>query len=310
MAIVRSFADACAGGPVGAVLLAHLEGSQLGDPWLQDKTRQPTNQSIQQACDAVAQMSFGDLGAVCMLAAEMTDPWTTDNKTVLQHARRNVDALRPVAYAIEERFGPQLHRPPDLTDQRWYFGANGPAGMAPLFRYLDTVYSNGELSWGALRTCAELSTEMLELLRAEFPGPHTRWRLAVNRPARIYEIHRPEDWHRLCRRYPRHSDSLALWPLGDDGASGPLGGHIGPQWSLVAETYDAVHLSWAGLLTSEGCIVRSDGVVTMLRCWLMEQTLWLRDCFGDPQPIDEAVSTERRAQDRAWIRQYLGRVGQ
>ena len=62
--------------------------------------------------------------------------------------------------------------------------------------------------------------------------------------------------------------------------------HVLPDWTAVAETYDGVHLSWAGVLTAEGFV--SDlpgGGVTMLRYWSSERTLWLRDAFGEPEPL-------------------------
>ena len=59
-----------------------------------------------------------------------------------------------------------------------------------------------------------------------------------------------------------------------------------PDWRRVADAYDGVHLSWAGFITSEGCIVDlGDGDVAMLRYWFSERTHWLRDVFGDPEPL-------------------------
>ena len=59
--------------------------------------------------------------------------------------------------------------------------------------------------------------------------------------------------------------------------------HVVPDWQAVAGQYDAIHLSWAGFITSEGCIVDlGDGDVTMLRYWFSEHTTWLADVFGQP----------------------------
>ena len=60
-----------------------------------------------------------------------------------------------------------------------------------------------------------------------------------------------------------------------------------PDWAAVAADYDGVHLSWGGFLTAEGYVSDLDGGdVTMLRYWFSERTLWLRDVFGEPVPLD------------------------
>ena len=61
----------------------------------------------------------------------------------------------------------------------------------------------------------------------------------------------------------------------------------------------------------------------MLRFWLGERVLWLRDCFGEPEPmagpampeddrnpvrsVDVRTDLERQARDRRWLTGLLGR---
>ena len=60
-----------------------------------------------------------------------------------------------------------------------------------------------------------------------------------------------------------------------------------PDWAAVAAEFDGVHLSWAGFLSAEGYVSDLDGDdVTMLRYWFSERTLWLRDVFGEPIPLE------------------------
>lgn len=60
-------------------------------------------------------------------------------------------------------------------------------------------------------------------------------------------------------------------------------GFVKQNWQAVAAQYDGTHPSWAGFITSEGCIVElGDGDVTMLRYWFSERTVWLADVFGQP----------------------------
>jgi hypothetical protein len=102
--------------------------------------------------------------------------------------------------------------------------------------------------------------------------------------------------------------------------------HLVPDWRSVAEHYDGVHLTWAGLITSEGCITDlGDGDVAMLRYWFSERTHWLADVFAEPEPAsppflpddtvpDGSASTpdpgdmvRRRQRDRVVLDQLLGR---
>ena len=100
---------------------------------------------------------------------------------------------------------------------------------------------------------------------------------------------------------------------------------VGVDWAAAAEHYDAVHLSWAGFLTTEGYVSElADGSVTMLRGFACETTLWLSDLFA-PVParpsrcpegfadrsndrgIDVAADPARAARDRLNLDVMLGR---
>jgi hypothetical protein len=99
-----------------------------------------------------------------------------------------------------------------------------------------------------------------------------------------------------------------------------------PDWERMAADVDGVHLSWAGAITAEGCVVSvpgfGDDVVTMLRYWSSERTLWLNDVFLTPERLPPVVisddyaaathgppmtSAEREVADREIIVALLGR---
>lgn len=101
---------------------------------------------------------------------------------------------------------------------------------------------------------------------------------------------------------------------------------VGVDWRAAAEHYDAVHLSWAGFLTTEGYVSElADGSVTMLRGFASENTLWLTDVFApvpavplgapegltgdidDDRGIDVAAAPDRAARDRLNLDVMLGR---
>ena len=66
-----------------------------------------------------------------------------------------------------------------------------------------------------------------------------------------------------------------------------LSRHVLPDWRGVVSEYDGVHLSWAGFITAEGFVGDlGDRAAMMLRFWASERTLWLRDVFGQPEPLD------------------------
>ena len=73
-----------------------------------------------------------------------------------------------------------------------------------------------------------------------------------------------------------------------------LPAHVLPDWSSVATSFDGIHLSWAGFITTEGYVITADdGKVTMSRYWGSERTHWLRDCFGVPQPLEAPALSGR-----------------
>lgn len=98
-----------------------------------------------------------------------------------------------------------------------------------------------------------------------FAPPLAAWRLTVIPVARVFEVAGPQDWHRLCARYPADGD--------DD--------RLVPDWSAAAEEWDGVHLTLGGLLTSEQVRVESAAGWSEHWAWDAERTLWLRDVFAD-----------------------------
>jgi hypothetical protein len=91
---------------------------------------------------------------------------------------------------------------------------------------------------------------------------------------------------------PAGMSALMALP-GQRAARTALRRHLVPDWRSVAERYDGVHLSWAGFITSEGCITDLDGGdVAMLRYWFSERTHWLADVFGEPERAADPVRSD------------------
>ena len=225
-------------------------------------------------------------------------------------AREHAEARRPLAEAIDNLFGEKLNRGLDFKAQELWLGESRRyprKGAPPAIGDHSKVYDDGQFSGGAEWTVTTPPLEThLGLLNAwEFVDEDvTRWLLPVRADARVFEIHRADDWARLVAHYPAMKTP----------------GTLVPDWAAVAEHYDGVHLSWAGYLTSEGYANNIDGNVVMLRFWFSERTHWLHDAFDEPTPlagphprdsrlwsVDARTDEERRRRDLGYINARLGR---
>ncbi|WP_202565735.1 hypothetical protein [Agreia sp. COWG] len=107
-------------------------------------------------------------------------------------------------------------------------------------------------------------------------------RVTVTRSPRVFEIAAASDWAELCTRFPievtaqkRHD-----WyrTTGRDGA------WVMPDYTAVAEHYDAVHLTAAAYLTAAGdAIPVGDGAASVIAGWAPDETYWLTDAATAPR---------------------------
>ncbi|MEO1055340.1 MAG: hypothetical protein AAFY28_00345 [Actinomycetota bacterium] len=336
----RPLVDALFDAPLGVTLLGWLEAQQRTDLYWEHGDMQPSPEAVDRAVGAVADMSFGALlDAAVYLSYVYVGPWISDAPDTVAFNYRHADLRRPIAEAVATRFGAELSASFEPNAQEWWFDtAAAPSWVersAPLFRRYEDVYSSGQFTWAGLRSVTNPPDEVHQNLLGSWEfeiGPVARCTLPVRPGVRIAEIHRPEDWAQLVREHPRVGDPYPEWELpginqqrreltrllsvpGQRGARVAMRHHLVPDWRSVADAYDGVHLSWAGFLTSEGCITDlPDGDVTMLRYWGSERTLWLSDVFGDPvllsPPSAESVappSEELGRQASTTFEQLMGR---
>jgi hypothetical protein len=305
VAAVDGFVEAMTASPLGVTLLAALES----------RTRQPEGfalsletspASVASATKMVETMSFGTFADLAVLTGAIyVGPWIGDAPSTVAAAYRDAAARLPIAEAVAERFGDELHSPLGHAAQQWWTdGAPGIESLAPLFDRFDDVYGAGEFTWSGLWTATDPPPEALAQMVGAWEletGPITRWWLPVRPEARVYEIHRPEDWARLATAHPLQASPHPGWELpginqhhhhicpllaatDQRAARASVRRHVVPDWRSVAGQYDGIHLSWAGFITAEGCIVDlAGGDVTMLRYWFSERTLWLADVFTEPR---------------------------
>lgn len=336
------FVGAVLAAPAGVTLLARLEaraasGSSLPGH-LQAVT--PPEPSTIGAAGALVHddLAVGGLLVEILLAVWDVGPWNPAAVPILTGAYAHAHARRSIAEAIADRFAVELHRPVDLAAQEWWTADDVPLDrVSPLFEDHGRVYCAGQFTWAGLWTVTAPPPEVhKELVDAwELHGrPVGRWSTPARADARIHEIHGPRDWVQLVAEFPRparpnnegwelpgvNQHRAELRPLlevpGQNAARGTIRRHLVPDWTAVAGRYDGVHLSWAGLLTSEGCVSDVEGGdVTMLRYWFSERTLWLNDVFDEPSPMSapalsdgDAVSTiEATQHGAALLRALRGR---
>ena len=115
--------------------------------------------------------------------------------------------------------------------------------------------------------------------------PYSVWRMEVDESARIFGIHGPSDWHRLCVEYPAEGNSGRH--AGNEPDFSRDAGRLVPDWSKVARDWDAVHLSFGGYLTSEQVRVESEHGWTYHWAWDQEGTLWLRWMFNGYERLED-----------------------
>jgi hypothetical protein len=296
------------GSPLGVSWLAVLEAGGSGDEGRPATSPTADRAAVSAAVDLVGETSFGKLVESAVFAAVFeSGPWIGDAPAKIAAAYAQAERRAPIAEAVSERFGAELHAPIDHDAQQWFAdGSPGLESLAPSFDRLDDVYGAGEFPiaglWTATDPPAEALVEMVGAWEYE-TGPITRWWLPARPEARVFEIHRPADWARLVTAHPRAAEPHPGWELPGvnqhvtdiapllasaqrRAARASVRRHVVPDWQSVANRYDGVHLSWAGFITSEGYIVdleSGDGDVTMLRYWFSERTLWLADAFGEPR---------------------------
>jgi hypothetical protein len=311
------FVDAMVVSPLGVALLAVLESrSRRSSEWLLSLETSPS--SVATAVEAVERMSFGEFVDLAVLTGVLhVGPWISDAATTAAAAYRHATARLPIAEAVSARFGAALHAPIDRAAQQWWSDSMALSWLdrlAPLFQNFEHVYGAGQFTWAGLWTVTDPPIEVhRQLIGAwEFErGPACRWWLPVNEGAGVFEIHRPADWARLVLEHPREALPHPEWELpginqhssdlsplltvpGQRGARTSIRRHMVPDWRVVGERYDGVHLSWAGFITSEGCITDlGDGDVALLRYWFSERTHWLADVFGEPLAATDPVLSDQ-----------------
>ena len=115
---------------------------------------------------------------------------------------------------------------------------------------------------------------------AEFPLEC--WALRVLSEVRVFEIHGPEDWHRLCVTYPAYGRA-------GDGRDET---RLVPDWGAAARDWDCVHLSFGGWLLCEQRRYEQDGQWSQHELWHCESTFWLNAISSQSRRLPDHEHTQ------------------
>ncbi|HEX4981318.1 MAG TPA: hypothetical protein VFV63_06455 [Ilumatobacteraceae bacterium] len=141
------FVDALLAAPAGVALLGMLEARvRDGVHWWEVPTDSDP-QPVSAAAEAVSARTFGSLLAAAVDAAAFrVGPWIPSAADELVKAYRHADARAPIAQAIDDRFGRELHRGFDVDAQEWWTShePGDELRVTPGFRSLDRVYGAGQ----------------------------------------------------------------------------------------------------------------------------------------------------------------------
>ena len=144
MAVTDGFVDAILDSPLGVTLLARLE-SRVRFPEGRGLVLETTPKSVGVAADAVHSMTLGDLARLAVLAGQIdVGPWISGAPDTVAAAYRQAEARAPIAEALNDRFGPALHRTMLHDAQQWWTTADLRLDrLVPLFRDYENVYGAG-----------------------------------------------------------------------------------------------------------------------------------------------------------------------
>lgn len=111
------------------------------------------------------------------------------------------------------------------------------------------------------------------------------WSFRISSGARVLEIRGPSDWGRLVELAPL---DVTMSRLGDwrrwTGQKGPF---YLPDWPVVAEHFDGVHVTVGGYLATRSVAVPVADGYSVLAGWNPDATLWLNDVIEATERVGE-----------------------
>jgi hypothetical protein len=126
--------------------------------------------------------------------------------------------------------------------------------------YTSTASAAGVSMWSTLLEPDGLSG---------YPLPRYTWELKVDAGATVVEIGDAATWVEFVSTHARTSDS-----------------HIFPDWTHIARSVDAVHLTLPAIVAAQGFTFCTRYGVIPAAFWDVETTVWLRWCFSGARLVE------------------------
>lgn len=330
------FVEALTEAPLGVALLAEIE-SQAWPRWRR-RDAESDAEAVELAVNWVEEASVGEVLRLAVWVGDShVSPWNSDAPVGLAAYYRCAEIRRPIAAAVGQKCGDVLHAPMDTEGQEWWTTDQSPRVSGSLeiggllwtvsrlppevhdeillaweFHYPPTSRWQVEIEgrprvkeihrpsdWVKLvERWPDADAPMCERFgdnwafkspRPPTPRPLLSRLLSTRRRRLRRDPHDPDAHNRELLNTPgQHAAYLVPTRL------------VGVDWHAAAEHYDAVHVSWAGFLTTEGYVSDlADGSVTMLRGFASERTLWLTDRFAVPVPASPLDAPEGLTEEGA-----------
>ena len=256
--------------PIGCQFLLAIEASALSP----DRATIPIN-SLRLAADSLNAMEW----------------WVADHDEAVVKVLEHGERLKPLARTmLEHPATAWWFDPIDLNNQVWISHdkvapdtANWQRPKSPPSRWERYAQKPRSSQNQYTSTLIENDTSLFVALDQRvgdlslWSPPFQCWRLRIRPPVMVFEVHGPEDWNRLCVRYPAKGTK--------EGPPDPE--WLVPDWGAAAEDWDGIHVSLGGLLTTEQVRYESKGGVSMLLFTASELTYWLRGFPSDAERLPD-----------------------
>ncbi len=129
--------------------------------------------------------------------------------------------------------------------------------------YTSTVMTSGYSMWRALMSCSDSDAFSRRL-------PWHTWQMVVDDRVCVAEVKDAVTWTDLVSTYGVIVDGM-VWP----------------DWSKMAEAFDAVHFTWPLIVAAQGLAFTSDRGVVAPAFWDLECTLWLKWGFTGAHVVEK-----------------------
>jgi hypothetical protein len=227
-----------------------------------------------------------ELNLLVIQASSEVSPYRGDYAEHVAELRSRAPTLAPLAEWLPRRM-PQWWADLDRAHQVWV-GATpdppSPDGMVVDLSPFNAVTPKPRRAFWTSTIVSTVVSPWLEHPERILSAGGI-WAVAVSASARVLEIHSPAAWSALARAYPSTQAGLTDTVGAVDPPAGST--RLDPDWTKVAEDWDGVHMSVAGLLTAEDVLYETGGIWTELRGWNVESTVWFRWCFSRIESLDQ-----------------------